>query len=168
MYYTVHSRTSMAWIRKIVGLSLLVLLAAILMRKVPFDPDTLKNERVVVCGASSGIGEGIAYYYSKFGAKVFLAARRWKELERVKRKCKKLGAGDAQYVAVDLGLDAGILTLVKVCLYFFDWTVSYFEHHRLNSLLVWTLSLMKTWHLIWAICWPHRIVSTTPLINCSC
>ena len=104
----------MAWIWNVVGLSLLILLAAILMRKDPFDPKTLKNQRVVICGASSGIGEEIAYYYSKFGAKVFLAARRWKELERVKRKCKKLGAADAQYIAVDLGLDAGIETLVKV------------------------------------------------------
>ncbi|XP_048654377.1 dehydrogenase/reductase SDR family member 7-like [Marmota marmota marmota] len=45
---------------------------------------------VWVTGASSGIGEELAYQLSKLGVSLVLSARRVRELERVKRKC--LGA----------------------------------------------------------------------------
>ena len=45
---------------------------------------------VIVTGASSGIGEHIAYQYAQAGGKVVLAARRQSELNRVATQCKAL------------------------------------------------------------------------------
>ncbi|XP_007947267.1 dehydrogenase/reductase SDR family member 7 [Orycteropus afer afer] len=46
---------------------------------------------VWVTGASSGIGEELAYQLSKLGVSLVLSARRVDELERVKRKCLENG-----------------------------------------------------------------------------
>jgi len=42
-----------------------------------------------ITGASSGIGEELAYQLAKCGAKLVLSARRKNELERVAEKCKR-------------------------------------------------------------------------------
>lgn len=42
---------------------------------------------VWITGASSGIGEELAYQFSAVGARLVLSARRENELERVKRSC---------------------------------------------------------------------------------
>ena len=44
---------------------------------------TLKNKIVWITGASSGIGEALAYRFAKEGAKLVLSARRESELQRV-------------------------------------------------------------------------------------
>ncbi|KAM5340814.1 dehydrogenase/reductase SDR family member 7 isoform 2-T2 [Glossophaga mutica] len=46
---------------------------------------------VWVTGASSGIGEELAYQLSKLGVSLVLSARREQELERVKRRCLENG-----------------------------------------------------------------------------
>lgn len=48
----------------------------------------LKGKVVWITGASSGIGEALAYQLAKTGAKVVLSARREKELRRVASKCR--------------------------------------------------------------------------------
>lgn len=45
------------------------------------------NKVVWVTGASSGIGEALAYQLSQLGAKIIISARRENELERVKNNC---------------------------------------------------------------------------------
>jgi short-subunit dehydrogenase len=46
------------------------------------------NDKVVwITGASSGIGEALAYEFSRIGAKLIISARRTEELERVKSQC---------------------------------------------------------------------------------
>ncbi|MND44831.1 putative oxidoreductase SadH [compost metagenome] len=45
------------------------------------------NKKVLITGASSGIGEAIAYAFAKEGAFLILAARNIEELERVKSNC---------------------------------------------------------------------------------
>ncbi|WP_417445910.1 SDR family oxidoreductase [Kangiella sp.] len=47
-----------------------------------------QHKTVWVTGASSGIGEGLAYTLAKKGARVILSARRLDELERVKVNCE--------------------------------------------------------------------------------
>ena len=49
----------------------------------------IKN--IFITGASSGIGEYVAYEYAKQGATIGLAARRMKALENVSAKCEELG-----------------------------------------------------------------------------
>jgi short-subunit dehydrogenase len=48
---------------------------------------SLKDQVVWITGASSGIGEAVAYAMSTQGAKLILSSRRIAELERVKNNC---------------------------------------------------------------------------------
>ena len=50
--------------------------------------DRLKGKVVWITGASSGIGEELAYRLASLGAKLVLSARRTEELQRVLEKCK--------------------------------------------------------------------------------
>ena len=59
-----------------------------LATKMGKQPSELRGRVVWVTGASSGIGEKLAYELAKVGAKLVLSARREGELERVKAKCK--------------------------------------------------------------------------------
>ena len=53
-----------------------------------FSPsDALAGKIVWITGASSGIGEYLAYELSKAGCRLILSARRQDELERVKKEC---------------------------------------------------------------------------------
>ncbi|XP_041668907.1 dehydrogenase/reductase SDR family member 7 isoform X2 [Cheilinus undulatus] len=54
----------------------------------------LKGQVVWVTGASSGIGEELAYQLAQCGSRLILSARREDELQRVKRQC--LGRSDLQ------------------------------------------------------------------------
>jgi len=53
--------------------------------------------RIFITGASSGIGEYVAYEYARQGAILGLAARRINQLERVAEKCKELGGSPSIY-----------------------------------------------------------------------
>jgi len=50
------------------------------------------NMNIYITGASSGIGEFVAYEYSKMGATIALCARRKEKLEIIEKKCVSLGA----------------------------------------------------------------------------
>ena len=45
--------------------------------------DSLKGKRVLVTGASTGIGEQLAYHYTRFGANVIVTSRRQHALQKV-------------------------------------------------------------------------------------
>lgn len=59
----------------------------------------LRAKRVVVTGASSGIGRAAALEFSRRGATVILAARRAERLESVAAECRALGAAAETIVA---------------------------------------------------------------------
>lgn len=67
---------------------------------------TEEGKIVWITGASSGIGEHLAYAYALEGATLILSARRWNELERVKGKCARPDL--VHLVALDLENDASI------------------------------------------------------------
>ena len=52
--------------------------------------EVLRGQVIWITGASSGIGEYLAYALAKVGCKLILSARRVDELERVKTKCEGL------------------------------------------------------------------------------
>jgi len=60
------------------------------------------SKSVVITGASSGIGEQLAYYYAKEGSRVFLSGRREARLKEVTKRCLELGACEAKYLPGDL------------------------------------------------------------------
>ncbi|KAL1281047.1 hypothetical protein QQF64_015647 [Cirrhinus molitorella] len=85
-------------------LSFFLLIAALTayMWRDTFDPESVRGARVLITGASSGIGEQMAYHYSKFGAQIVITARREESLKKVVQKCLKLGAKAALYVTGDM------------------------------------------------------------------
>ncbi|KAJ0065180.1 hypothetical protein NL108_005669, partial [Boleophthalmus pectinirostris] len=67
---------------------------------------TLRGARVLVTGASTGIGEQMAYHYARFGAQLVITARREKVLQQVVDKCLSLGAQKALYIAGDMATES--------------------------------------------------------------
>jgi short-subunit dehydrogenase len=64
-----------------------------------------KDQVVWITGASAGIGEGLAYAFSREGARLILSARRADALERVKAACR--GPGEILLLPFDMVDDAG-------------------------------------------------------------
>jgi short-subunit dehydrogenase len=63
--------------------------------------EALRGRRILVTGASSGIGRAFALQVARAGADAVLVARRGEELERVAAECARLG-GSARIHAADL------------------------------------------------------------------
>lgn len=61
--------------------------------KFGLNVDSLSGQIVWITGASSGIGECLAYRLAQAGCKLVLSARRLEELERVKTTCLQIGKG---------------------------------------------------------------------------
>lgn len=63
-----------------------------------FRPEMLRGKRVIVTGASKGIGEEMAYHLARMGAHVVLTARSEGALRKVVSRCLELGAASAHSV----------------------------------------------------------------------
>lgn len=70
-------------------------------RKDPSYGVPVRGKRVLITGASSGIGAAAAYEFGKLGAKVIVVARRQEELEAVAATIRAEG-GEAEAIACDL------------------------------------------------------------------
>ncbi|XP_009460689.1 PREDICTED: corticosteroid 11-beta-dehydrogenase isozyme 1-like [Nipponia nippon] len=64
-----------------------------------FSEEMLQGKRVIVTGASSGIGEQMAYHLARMEAHLLLTARTEAKLQKVVEQCLKLGAASARYVS---------------------------------------------------------------------
>ena len=62
----------------------------------------LKNKVIWLTGASSGIGEALAYALASKGARLVLSARRKEELERVKGNCSQEAQASIRVLPLDL------------------------------------------------------------------
>uniref|UniRef100_A0A8D2DLA3 11-beta-hydroxysteroid dehydrogenase 1 n=1 Tax=Sciurus vulgaris TaxID=55149 RepID=A0A8D2DLA3_SCIVU len=64
-----------------------------------FRPEMLQGKKVIVTGASKGIGREMAYHLAKMGAHVVVTARSEEALQKVVSHCLDLGAASANYIA---------------------------------------------------------------------
>ncbi|KAL0000593.1 hypothetical protein SO802_014374 [Lithocarpus litseifolius] len=83
---------------------------------------------ILITGASSGIGEYVAYEYAKRGARLALVARREDRLRAVADRARKLGSPEVVVVRADV-------SKVEECKQFVDEIVNYFGRldHLVNN-----------------------------------
>ncbi|XP_076009561.1 hydroxysteroid 11-beta-dehydrogenase 1-like protein [Genypterus blacodes] len=87
---------------KLVLTSVVVAFLAVQWTTPRLNAESLKGARVLVTGASTGIGEQIAYHYARSNAQIVITARREHVLQQVAEKCLSLGAQKAVYIAADM------------------------------------------------------------------
>ncbi|XP_043859098.1 corticosteroid 11-beta-dehydrogenase isozyme 1 [Dromiciops gliroides] len=63
-----------------------------------FRPEMLQGKKVIVTGASTGIGEQIAYHLARMGAHLVVTAWTEEKTEEVISECLKLGAASAHFI----------------------------------------------------------------------
>jgi len=80
-----------------------------------FEPELVRGKRVLITGASTGIGEQLAYQYARHGASVFITARRENLLQEVIEKCSEIGDPHAKfgYVSADMAIMADTELVVQ-------------------------------------------------------
>ncbi|XP_054837700.1 11-beta-hydroxysteroid dehydrogenase 1 [Eublepharis macularius] len=66
--------------------------------KEDFKPEMLQGKRVIVTGASTGIGEQMAYHLARMGSHILITARTEAKLQKVVTRCLELGAASASYM----------------------------------------------------------------------
>ncbi|KAL0318896.1 UNVERIFIED_CONTAM: 11-beta-hydroxysteroid dehydrogenase 1A [Sesamum angustifolium] len=93
---------------------------------------------VVITGASSGIGESLAYEYAKRGACLVLAARRERSLQDVAERARDLGSPDVVVVRADV-------SKVEDCRKVVDQTMNRFGRldHLVNNAGITSISMLE-------------------------
>ncbi|XP_043929637.1 hydroxysteroid 11-beta-dehydrogenase 1-like protein [Protopterus annectens] len=81
-----------------------------------FRTESLSGARVLLTGASTGIGEEMAYHYCRFGAEVILTARTEDLLDKVTEKCRQLGAKKVHYIPADMSKPEDPVKVVEFAL----------------------------------------------------
>ncbi|KAG5537219.1 hypothetical protein RHGRI_024607 [Rhododendron griersonianum] len=114
--------------------SLFIFLPAILLFKISSSilrsvfSENVSGKVVLITGASSGIGEHLAYEYAKGGACLVLVARREKQLQEVACKARRLGSPDVI-------VETGDVSKVEDCKRFVDAALNHFGRldHLVNN-----------------------------------
>lgn len=94
---------------------LLLVLLLCLCSFVHAASNTLHHKVIVITGASSGFGKGIALKLASEGATVVLAARRTQLLEEIAQQCRQLG-GNALVVTTDVASEQDVERLAQYTL----------------------------------------------------
>jgi short-subunit dehydrogenase len=80
---------------------------------------SLNNKVIWLTGASSGIGEALAYELARKGTKLILSARRKVELERVKGNCPKESQPNIRVLPLDLSQSATLMLSTEAAIQIF-------------------------------------------------
>lgn len=78
--------------------------------KEQFNPYSLKGKKILVTGASSGIGRATAIVCSKMGAEVIITGRNY---ERLLETNEQMDNSDIQLISTDLSTEEGIKVLLN-------------------------------------------------------
>ncbi|GJX09126.1 11-beta-hydroxysteroid dehydrogenase 1B-like protein [Tanacetum coccineum] len=91
-------------------------------------PENVAGKVVLITGASSGIGEHLAYEYASRGACLALSARREDHLREVADRCRQIGAPDVIIIRADV-------SSAHDCKRMVDQTVHHFNRldHLVNN-----------------------------------
>ncbi|MFZ3230280.1 MAG: SDR family NAD(P)-dependent oxidoreductase [Pseudobdellovibrio sp.] len=73
----------------------------------------MKNKTAFITGASSGIGEDLAYKLASKNSHLILVARRLEKLKNIKAKCLKLGAKSVQIFKLDIQNSKDVQSFAK-------------------------------------------------------
>lgn len=105
---------------------------------VTFSSEDVAGKVVIITGASSGIGEHLAYEYARRGACLTIAARKEKRLREVAERALDLGAPDVLVVPADV-------SKVEDCRRIVDRTMSHFGRldHLVNNAGMMSVSLFE-------------------------
>lgn len=80
---------------------------------------SLQGKVIWLTGASSGIGESLAYELARKKVKLILSARRKEELERVKGNCHPLAQPDIKLLPFDLAEAANLQLITEAAIHLF-------------------------------------------------
>lgn len=80
---------------------------------------SLQGKVIWLTGASSGIGEALAYELAKKKAKLILSARRKEELERVKGNCHPMAQAEIKLLPFDLSETANLQLITEAAVHLF-------------------------------------------------
>jgi len=87
----------------------------------PIKPEQLRNKRVIITGASRGIGEELAYEYSRYNCRLVLAARSIDILKnQIAPKCRSLGATQVECIEFDASKE-------QACIELIDKTIGFYQ-----------------------------------------
>ncbi|KAF4373175.1 hypothetical protein F8388_019357 [Cannabis sativa] len=123
-----------------------------------FNEENMDDKVVIITGASSGIGEQIAYEYAKRGANLVLVARRENRLRGISENARLIGAKHVMIIAADVVKEDD-------CRRFVNATINLHGHvdHLVN-----TVSLGHTFYLEEVTdtsVFPHLLAAKAALIN---
>ncbi|XP_010536608.1 PREDICTED: 11-beta-hydroxysteroid dehydrogenase-like 4A [Tarenaya hassleriana] len=92
------------------------------------NAEDVAGKVVIITGASSGIGEELAYEYARRGARITLVARREDRLRAVAEKSRQLGSPDVVVIYGDV-------SVVEDCKRFVQETINHFGQldHLVNN-----------------------------------
>ena len=103
-----------------------------------FFSENVAGKVVLITGASSGIGEHLAYEYAKKGACLALAARRENKLQEVADRAREIGSPDVMVIRADV-------SKVEDCKRLVDEVVQHFGRldHLVNNAGVMSVCLFE-------------------------
>jgi len=107
----------------IAGALVVVLISVYVIKPIVFKPNLkakFQDKRIIITGASSGLGRELAYQLAKLKTKLVLAARSIDKLDEVARTCKQLGATNVVVVKTDVSVSDQCKALIDEAVKAYD------------------------------------------------